>query len=137
LDTTGNKRRILKQKKTKRQVNGNRSASANTQNRETSRQKAKISWCFFWIEGAFDNTPFNVIYRALTERNVEISLREWIRFMLSSRSIQAEMHGDQSMVVAARGCSHGRVLSPMLWSLVVDELLWNLNDAGLYAQQTT
>jgi len=38
------------------------------------------------------------------------------------------------MVVASRGCPQGGVLSPLLWSLVVDELLWNLNDASLYAQ---
>jgi hypothetical protein len=33
---------------------------------------------------------------------------------------------------AARGCPQGSVLSPLLWSLVVDDLLWGLNSNGYY-----
>jgi hypothetical protein len=32
----------------------------------------------------------------------------------------------------ARGCPQGGVLSPLLWSSVVDELIWELNDGGYY-----
>jgi hypothetical protein len=34
--------------------------------------------------------------------------------------------------VTARGCQQGDVFSLFLWSLVVDELLWDLNDNGYY-----
>jgi hypothetical protein len=32
----------------------------------------------------------------------------------------------------AGGCLQGGVLSPLLWGLVVDDLLWELNDSGHY-----
>jgi hypothetical protein len=35
-------------------------------------------------------------------------------------------------VSAARGCPQGGVLSPLLWSLVVDDLIWGLNNNGYY-----
>jgi hypothetical protein len=35
-------------------------------------------------------------------------------------------------VSTARGCPQGGVLLPLLWSLVVDELLWELNDSDYY-----
>jgi hypothetical protein len=40
------------------------------------------------------------------------------------------MSGETLRVVAARGCPQGGVLSPLLWSLVVDDLLWGLNNNG-------
>jgi len=86
---------------------------------------------FLDVEGAFDNSPFEVICSALAERGLKLSLCEWIRFMLSRRRVCAPLHGDRYTVVAARGCPQERVLSPLLWSLVVDGLLWKLNDAGL------
>jgi hypothetical protein len=32
----------------------------------------------------------------------------------------------------ARGCLHGNILSPLMWSLVVDELIGALNGNGYY-----
>jgi RNA-directed DNA polymerase len=37
-------------------------------------------------------------------------------------------------VKVTRGCPQGGVLSPLLWSLVVDDLLVKLNSRGYYAQ---
>jgi hypothetical protein len=37
----------------------------------------------------------------------------------------------------ARGCPQGGVLSPLLWSLVVDDLLWGLNNSGYYTLRYT
>jgi hypothetical protein len=34
------------------------------------------------------------------------------------------------MVSAARGCPQGEVLSPLLWSLDLDDLIWRLNNDG-------
>jgi hypothetical protein len=36
------------------------------------------------------------------------------------------------MVSAARGCPQGEVLSPLLWSLGLDDLIWKLNNDGYY-----
>ena len=36
-------------------------------------------------------------------------------------------------VASVRGCPEGGVLSPLLWNLTVDELLWDLIEAGYYS----
>jgi hypothetical protein len=51
--------------------------------------------------------------------------------MLESRNISTTLSVETLGVAAARGCSQGRVLSPLLWSLVVDDL-WGLNSNGYY-----
>jgi hypothetical protein len=51
---------------------------------------------------------------------------------LESRIITATLSGETLRVSASRGCPQGGVLSPLLWSLVVDDLLWELNDKGYY-----
>jgi hypothetical protein len=48
--------------------------------------------------------------------------------MLESRNIITTMLGEPLRVSTKRGCRQGGVLSPLLWSLVVNKLLWGLND---------
>jgi len=43
-------------------------------------------------------------------------------------------HGVSKSVAVSRGCTHGGVLSPPLWCLVVNELLVRLNEGSVYAQ---
>jgi hypothetical protein len=52
--------------------------------------------------------------------------------MLDRRNINAILSGETLRASAARGCPQGGVLSPLLWSLVVDDLLWELNSNGHY-----
>jgi hypothetical protein len=52
--------------------------------------------------------------------------------MLDSRNIRAILSGEILRASAARGCPQGGVLSPLLWSLVVDDLLWGLNSNVYY-----
>jgi hypothetical protein len=52
--------------------------------------------------------------------------------MLESRNISATLLGETLGAAAARGCLQGGELSPLLWSLVVDDLLWGLNSIGYY-----
>jgi hypothetical protein len=52
--------------------------------------------------------------------------------MLDSRNINAILSGETLRASAASGCPQGCVLSPLLWSLVVDDLLWELNSNGYY-----
>jgi hypothetical protein len=40
---------------------------------------------------------------------------------------KATLSGETLGAAAVRGCPQGGVLSPLLWSLVVDDLLWELN----------
>lgn len=50
--------------------------------------------------------------------------------MLANRKISSELSGSYITVKATRGCPQGGVLSPLLWSLVVDELLDSLERRG-------
>jgi hypothetical protein len=52
--------------------------------------------------------------------------------MLENRLINATFSGESLKATAVRGCPQGGVLSPLLWSLVVDDLLWGLNSNDYY-----
>jgi hypothetical protein len=52
--------------------------------------------------------------------------------MLESRNISATLSGETLGAFAARGCPQEGVLSPLLWSLVVDDLISGLNSNGYY-----
>ena len=41
--------------------------------------------------------------------------------------------GETMQVASVRSCLQGGVLSPLLWNLTVDKLLWDLNEAGYYS----
>jgi Reverse transcriptase (RNA-dependent DNA polymerase). len=36
-------------------------------------------------------------------------------------------------VASVRDCPQGGILSPLLWNVTVDKLLWDLNEAGYYS----
>jgi hypothetical protein len=50
--------------------------------------------------------------------------------MLESKNIIATSSGETMGVSVARGCLQGGVLSPLLWSVVMDNLLWEVNSNG-------
>jgi hypothetical protein len=52
--------------------------------------------------------------------------------MLESRNIKATISGETLGAAAVKECPQGGVFSPLLWSLVVDDLLWGLNNRGYY-----
>jgi hypothetical protein len=52
--------------------------------------------------------------------------------MLRNRKIIATVAGETLKGSVARACPQGDVLSPLLWSLVVDELIGGLNENGYY-----
>lgn len=85
---------------------------------------------FLDIEGAFDNTGYEAIMRALTRRNIDEATKNWIRSMLADRIVSSTLGNDKHTISSTRGCPQGGVLSPLLWSLVVDELLVELEREG-------
>jgi ribonuclease HI len=89
---------------------------------------------FLDIEGAFDNTSFAAISRSLRRRNVPNSLIRWITSMLNSRTVTASLFDEAVTVRVTKGTPQGGCLSPLLWSLVIDDLLERLNRSGVYAQ---
>lgn len=95
---------------------------------ENSLQNKEISLCAFMdIQGAFDNTGFGAIYNSLSNKNIDKHSINWILSMLIQRQISVTLGDTTKTVYAAKGCPQGGVLSPLLWSIVIDELLFNLN----------
>lgn len=47
--------------------------------------------------------------------------------MLESRQISSTLGGELLTITAVKGCPQGGVLSPLLWAIVIDELLYLLN----------
>lgn len=89
---------------------------------------------FLDIEGAFDNTSFDCISRSISRKGVDLSTCKWIESMLKSRTIKSTIADESLTVSVAKGCPQGGVLSPILWSIVVDELLVILDNAGIDSQ---
>lgn len=85
-------------------------------------------------EGAFDNTKHEVIKRALMKRNMDISLINWIDNMLRTRKLFTELNGAKIAFQPTQGCPQRGNLSPLLWSLVIDELIGILNNSMYYTE---
>lgn len=83
---------------------------------------------FLDIEGAFDNTGYDAIMRALSRRNIDRATKTWVHSMLADRLVKSTLGIDSQTIMSKRGCPQGGVLSPLLWSLVVDELLTELQN---------
>ena len=85
---------------------------------------------FLDIEGAFNNTPHEVVCREAARRGVPDRLLHWIRAMLRRR-VSTTLGSCKVGGWVERGCPQGGVLSPLLWCLVVDGLRRNLNEKSM------
>ena len=85
---------------------------------------------FLDIEGAFNNVLPTAVTEALTNLNVENPLIRLIEQMLISRSVMAELGEASSIRRVSRGTPQGGVLSPLLWVLVVNEVLLQIRSGG-------
>jgi hypothetical protein len=83
---------------------------------------------FLDIEGAFDRTSYEVITHAAERHETESAICRWICSMLESRNIITALSGEILRASTTKGCPQRGVLLPLLWSLVVKELLWELNN---------
>jgi len=89
---------------------------------------------FLDTEGAFDNTSYDSMCSALTRHGVDHTITRWIRATLEGQLATAALGDVSRSVAVSRGCPQGGVLSPLLWCLVVNELLVRLNEGSVYAQ---
>ena len=92
---------------------------------------------FLDIEGAFNNTSYDSMCAALVTHGVDHTIVRWVKATLEGRQTTATLGSASRNVAVSRGCPQGGVLSPLLWCLVVDELLARLCGGGLYAQGYT
>ena len=97
---------------------------------KTFRAKEIALAAFLDIEGAFDNASHSSIAIAMNKRDFHGSIVDWISAMLKNRNVTARL-GDATITVkTTKGCPQGGVLSPLLWSLIVDDLLDSLEALG-------
>jgi ribonuclease HI len=87
---------------------------------------------FIDIEGAFDNTAFDVIEKAALDKGVRPSTISWIKSMLTNRVVKAKTEGSRIRIRPVKGCPQGGCLSPLLWCLVVDSLITELEAEGCH-----
>ncbi|XP_074111456.1 uncharacterized protein LOC141535431 [Cotesia typhae] len=87
---------------------------------------------FIDIEKAFDNTPLESIRNAVENFKIEDSITRWIHNMLRLRTVSTELSNNVEARVR-RGCPQGGVSSPLMWLLVVNSLLKELNDKKIHA----
>ena len=71
---------------------------------------------------------------ALVKHGVDYTIIQWIRATLEGRMATATLCRFSRNIGGSRGCPQGGVLSPLLWCLVVDELIARLNGGGVYTQ---
>ena len=102
---------------------------------ETSLHHKEIALgAFIDIQGAFDNASCAAMITAAKRHGIDDTTCRWIHNMLKCRQVKTSLHGDSITAEVTQGCPQGGVLSPLLWNLVVDELLARLNVEGYYAQ---
>ena len=88
------------------------------------------------IEDAFNPTSSEVIRRAMIRQGVPIAVVDWTCHMLGNRNITITKGNTTLQGIVDSGFPQGGVLSPLLWSLVVDELLHLLTDQGVRLTQS-
>jgi len=87
---------------------------------------------FLDIEGAFNHTCYDTICDALVRHGSEYTIVRWIRATLAGRVAVVTLNAFSVRLAISRGCPQGRVLSPLLWCLVVDDLLARLSGRVIF-----
>jgi Reverse transcriptase (RNA-dependent DNA polymerase) len=85
---------------------------------------------FIDVEGASDNNGFDSFRAAAQSRHIDPETVEWIIQMPERRIVIARLEQDEIAIKTTKGCPQGGVLSPLLWSFVIDNLLIELEQQG-------
>jgi len=97
--------------------------------------KVASCWLFlFSFTCVFSNTFYDSMCAALAKHGVNYTIRQWIRATPEGRLATVTLGGLSRSIRVSRGCPQGGVLSPLLWCLVVDEMLAGLSGVGVYTQ---
>ncbi len=73
--------------------------------------------------GAFDCIRFDSAERGMRRKGLPNNIIRWYCNLLKGRLVTAEVQGCTERVVPARGSPQGGVLSPLIWNIIIDELL--------------
>jgi hypothetical protein len=97
-------------------------------------QQEMVSGVFLDIKGAFNKTCYDTMCDALIKHGSEHTIVRWIRATLEGCVAVTAFGGSPVRVAITRGCPQRSVLSPLLWCLVVDDLLARLSGSGIFIQ---
>jgi hypothetical protein len=102
---------------------------------EKALDQQETALCVFLdTEGAFNNTSYDSMCAALAKHGVDHTIIRWIRATLEGRLATVTLGGFSKSIGVSTGCPQEGVLSPLLWCLVVDQLIARLNGGGFYTQ---
>jgi hypothetical protein len=89
---------------------------------------------FLDIKGAFNSTCYDTVYDALVRHGSKHTTVQWIRATLEGLVAVTTLGGVSVGLAISRGCPQGGMLSPLLWCLVVDDLVARLSGSGVFIQ---
>ena len=82
---------------------------------------------FLDIQGAFNAVKHASIKEALENRGADKGVTAWIEELLGGQIVQATLHGRVVEAKVSRGFLQGGVISPILWDMVMDSLLLEID----------
>ena len=86
------------------------------------------------IEGAFDSAWWPAIKVRLAEEKCPVNIRRLLDSYLDSRKVKVRYAGEECTRVTSKGCVQGSIGGPILWNLILDPLLQELERRGIFAQ---
>ncbi|XP_059059520.1 uncharacterized protein LOC131852803 [Achroia grisella] len=86
------------------------------------------------IEGAFDSAWWPMIRVRLAEEKCPVNLRRVIDSYLRDRAVEVRYAGARATRQTEIGCVQGSIGGPLLWNVLLDPLLRQLEHQGVYCQ---
>ncbi len=79
--------------------------------------------------GAFDRIKFASADKAMALHDIPTGIRAMYSHMLECREVTAELQGEKCVRNPRRGSPQGGVLSPLIWVLIMNEILERFRDS--------
>ncbi|CAH2091712.1 unnamed protein product [Euphydryas editha] len=86
------------------------------------------------IEGAFDNAWWPALKKQLVEKHCPKNLYSMVASYLKDRKVIVNYARATSEKETTKGCVQGSIGGPTFWNLILDSLLREVNDMGVYCQ---
>nr|XP_049697305.1 uncharacterized protein LOC126054733 [Helicoverpa armigera] len=86
------------------------------------------------IEGAFDSAWWPAIRVRLAEEGCPVNVRRLLDSYLDSRKVRVRYAGEECTRETNKGCVQGSIGGPILWNLLLDPLLQDLERRGNFVQ---